>query len=165
MPHVGGEYRESHTGNTLGVRTAKELGLISGKYLFDERVLYSKIRPALNKVSIPDFQGICSADIYPLRPSSHELCRQYLVYILLSDDFLEYATKHSDRSKIPKVNRDSLLAYRLVLPSRPEQQKIVDCLSSLNDIIAAQSKKVDALKTHKKGLMQQLFPVPDEVSA
>lgn len=46
-----------------------------------------------------------------------------------------------------------------------EQQRIVDCLSSLDDLITAQSQKIDALKIHKKGLMQQLFPVLDEAQA
>ena len=45
-----------------------------------------------------------------------------------------------------------------VPPTNEEQQKIADCLSSLDELIAAQARKVDALKTHKKGLMQQLFP-------
>jgi type I restriction enzyme S subunit len=163
MPHIGGENIESHTGNLQEVRTSRELGLISGKHLFDERdVLYSKIRPALNKVAIPDFQGICSADIYPLRPSNRNLCRQYLAYLLLSEAFLKYAIRHSDRGKIPKVNRDSLLAYELVIPRRPEQEKITDFLSSLDTLIAAEAATLDALKTHKKGLMQRLFPAPDE---
>ncbi|MCK9293475.1 MAG: hypothetical protein M0P70_00195 [Desulfobulbaceae bacterium] len=46
-----------------------------------------------------------------------------------------------------------------------EQQRIADCLTSLDDLIAAQTHKLDALKTHKKGLMQQLFPSPEEVEA
>jgi type I restriction enzyme S subunit len=166
MPHIGGENIESHTGNLQGVKTARELGLISGKYLFDGRdVLYSKIRPALNKVAIPDFEGICSADIYPLRPSNKRLHRQYLAYLLLSERFREYATKHSDRSKIPKVNRDSLLAYELVIPCPTEQQRIADCLTSLDDLITAEIKKLDAFKIHKKGLMQRLFPSQAEVEA
>lgn len=44
------------------------------------------------------------------------------------------------------------------IPTYPEQQKIADCLYSLDELVAAQARKVDALKTHKKGLMQQLFP-------
>jgi len=137
-PHVGGENIESHTGRLQRMRTAKELGLISGKYSFDGRdILYSKIRPALNKVATPDFEGICSADIYPIRPSSQQLCRQYLAYLLLSDGFLKYATKNSGRSKIPKVNRESLLAYVLVIPVREEQQCIADCLTSLDALIDA----------------------------
>jgi type I restriction enzyme S subunit len=48
---------------------------------------------------------------------------------------------------------------------KAEQQRIADCLTSLDDIIAAQTQKLEALKTHKKGLMQQLFPSPEEVEA
>ena len=62
----------------------------------------------------------------------------------------------------------SLIAVQqiqLVLPTRPEQKKIADCLSSLDELITAQSQKVDAIKTHKMGLMQQLFPVLDEEHA
>jgi type I restriction enzyme S subunit len=47
----------------------------------------------------------------------------------------------------------------------PEQQKIADCLASLDDLITAQTKQLAALKTHKQGLMQQLFPALDEASA
>jgi type I restriction enzyme S subunit len=50
-------------------------------------------------------------------------------------------------------------------PTKAEQQRIADCLTSLDDLIAAQTQKHEALKTHKKGLMQQLFPSPEEVEA
>jgi len=46
-----------------------------------------------------------------------------------------------------------------------EQQKIADCLTALDDLIAAQTQKIELLKRHKKGLMQQLFPVLDEAPA
>lgn len=51
-----------------------------------------------------------------------------------------------------------LARLAIALPKEPEQQKIAECLSSVDDLIAAQARKLDALKTHKKGLMQQLFP-------
>jgi type I restriction enzyme S subunit len=53
----------------------------------------------------------------------------------------------------------------ILAPAIPEQQKIADCLSSLDTLIAAQADKLDALKAHKKGLMQQLFPSPEVVGA
>jgi len=53
----------------------------------------------------------------------------------------------------------------LPFPSISEQQKIAACLSSLDALIAAQADKLDALKTHKKGLMQQLFPSPETTAA
>lgn len=53
--------------------------------------------------------------------------------------------------------------YVIYVPELPEQQRIADCLATLDDLIAAQTQKFDALNTHKKGLMQQLFPSPLEV--
>jgi type I restriction enzyme S subunit len=49
-------------------------------------------------------------------------------------------------------------------PTLAEQQRIASCLTSLDDLIAAQTQKHEALKTHKKGLMQQLFPSPEALS-
>lgn len=57
-----------------------------------------------------------------------------------------------------KVNNSDVLTGYIPAPDKDEQKKISDCLSSINDLISAQSQKVEALKTHKKGLMQQLFP-------
>lgn len=51
-----------------------------------------------------------------------------------------------------------LEAFPLLLPNIQEQQKIADCLSSIDDLIIAQTNRLEALKNHKKGLMQQLFP-------
>ncbi|MBK8536107.1 MAG: restriction endonuclease subunit S [Candidatus Competibacteraceae bacterium] len=59
----------------------------------------------------------------------------------------------------PKLNRAMLDTIPVPIPrDECEQQKVADCLSSLDDLIDAQSQKLDALKVHKKGLMQQLFP-------
>ena len=60
-----------------------------------------------------------------------------------------------------KLNTDELKSFELVRPQSDEQQKIANFLSSLDALIAAQANKLDALKTHKKGLMQQLFPSPE----
>lgn len=59
----------------------------------------------------------------------------------------------------PKLNRAKLDIIPIPLPKPNEQQKIANCLSSLDDLITAQKEKIEALKVHKKGLMQQLFPV------
>ncbi|CAK0740468.1 type I restriction enzyme, S subunit [Gammaproteobacteria bacterium] len=64
-----------------------------------------------------------------------------------------------------KIELEHLKGFEVFIPGIPEQQKIANCLTSLDDLIAAQTQKLDALKTHKKGLMQQLFPYPEEVEA
>ena len=90
MPHVGGENMESNTNRLIKIQTPRELGLKSGKYLFrPDDVLYSKIRPYLNKVVIPHFEGICSADIYPLRVKENEIEQNFLAYLLRLQFFLD----------------------------------------------------------------------------
>lgn len=91
---------------------------------------------------------------------------QYLNYLLLGNlhgrwlrNFIEVGARaHGSLS----IDEDDLLALPVPLPSGKtsvsEQQKIAECLSSVDELMAAQARKVDALKTHKKGLMQQLFP-------
>ena len=113
LPQIGSENIESYSGKLVNVKTAGEKGVISGNYAFDENdILYSKIRPALNKVAAPEFKGICSADIYPIRPADDSLLRGYLFYLLLSQDFLNHAIRNSERGKIPKINRNALYCYK-----------------------------------------------------
>lgn len=64
-----------------------------------------------------------------------------------------------------KLDTEELKALELEVPPPAEQQRIADCLTSLDDLIAAQAQKLEALKTHKKGLMQQLFPSSEKVEA
>jgi type I restriction enzyme S subunit len=61
-----------------------------------------------------------------------------------------------------KINMDELRKTEIMLPGAKEQQKIADCLSSIDALITAQTQKIEALKAHKKGLMQQLFPAEGE---
>jgi len=165
LPQIGSENIESKSGNVVNVKTAGEKGVISGNYAFDENdILYSKIRPALNKVAAPSFKGICSADIYPIRPADGSLLRGYLFYLLLSQDFLDHAIRNSERGKIPKINRDALDCYKARIPLPAEQHRIATCISLLDALITAETQKLEALKTHKRGLMQQLFPSPEEAS-
>ncbi len=71
--------------------------------------------------------------------------------------------RFSSGSGVPTLNRNDVHAFSAPIPnSAAEQQKIAECLSSVDELMAAQARKVDALKTHKKGLMQQLFPCEGE---
>jgi len=65
----------------------------------------------------------------------------------------------------PQITRTGFAPLVIFFPKADEQQRIASCLSSLDDLIAAQTQTLEALKTHKRGLMQQLFPSPEEVEA
>ena len=91
---------------------------------------------------------------------------QYLHFFFQSDRYqAELRSKSLPNAVPPKINLDSLRATIVLLPKAEEQQRIAACLSSLDDLITARSEKLEALKTHKKGLMQQLFPSPVEAEA
>lgn len=135
MPHVGVENIQANTGRISGVQTPRELRLKSGKYLFEPSyVLYSKIRPYLNKVAIPGFTGICSADIYPLSVNESQLDQKYLIYLLRSNIFLSYAEKHSARTNIPKINRSALLEFILPNPPLELQKEFSEIYSKVHGI-------------------------------
>lgn len=157
MIHIGGADIESGTGKIINKITAKEARQISGKYIFDENyLLYSKIRPYLNKVSLPDFKGICSADIYPIRPKEN-FRKGFLAFILKSKAFLEHAEKNSGRANIPKINRPDLLKFQVIVPPVLEQEKFENIwfkVDLLKQSMLAQSQELDA---NFKALIQKTF--------
>lgn len=142
MIHIGPANIESNTGKLMDLKTAKEENLISGKYFFDtSMVLYSKIRPNLNKVTIAPFEGICSADMYPLKPTN-ELDKSFLLFILKQKDFLDYAVSNSGRANIPKINREALLNYKIILPPLSLQQSFAAKIESIEKQKAAINKSI-----------------------
>lgn len=83
----------------------------------------------------------------------------FLLEYVKRKDFYERLGETADGSrKARRIHAETFLSFPIALPSLAEQQKIAECLSSVDELMAAQARKVDALKTHKKGLMQQLFP-------
>jgi type I restriction enzyme, S subunit len=119
--------------------------------------LVSNIRPYLKKVWVADKEGGASNDVIVIR-AKQRLHPQYFSYLLKNDAFIDYVMTSAKGVKMPRGDVGSMKVYPTLFPSKPEQQKIADCLGSLDELIAAQARKVEALKTHKKGLMQQLFP-------
>ncbi len=131
LPHVNGENIESGSGKLLYLHTAAEEKMTSGKYLFDKGcVLYSKLRPYLRKVTYADFKGLCSADMYPIETNKQYLDPQFLLWILLSEDFTKYANDESRRARMPKLNRDQLFNWESPIPPLNDQQKIAAGLSA-----------------------------------
>ena len=162
LTHVGAGNIESKTGVFVDLKTAREEGLISGKFLFDESmVLYSKIRPYLMKVARPDFEGLCSADMYPLAPIPNVATRDYLFHLLLSKHFTDYAIQGSARAGMPKVNREHLFEFRVWLPEVKKQKQLAANLDGLHEetqrLAHLYERKLAALEALKKSLLHQAF--------
>lgn len=84
--------------------------------------------------------------------------RDFLYYWISAPISQSYFVDNAAGSGVQNLNADIIKALPVCFPSPTEQKKIADCLNSLDELIATQGRKVEALKTHKKGLMQQLFP-------
>jgi type I restriction enzyme S subunit len=131
LPHVNGENIESGTLQLNNVRSAREDRMMSGKYLFQRGdVLYSKLRPYLRKVAIAPWRGLCSADMYPLRVQRDRLDEKYAAWLLLSDEFTKYAIGESQRSRMPKLNREQLFAWNAPVPPLETQRAITSRLDA-----------------------------------
>ena len=157
LPHIGNESIEKGNGRISHYNIVKEDNLISGKYYFSHTdVLYGKINPQFAKAAYPQFNGLCSADMYPIS-CGESLNPTYLLYILLSEDFTKYTVSLSNRSGIPKVNREELAEYSLKLPSPKEQAAIASILSDMDNELEALEQKLAKTRQIKQGMMQQLL--------
>lgn len=133
--HIGPDRIEKSTGRLLPALTAREESLISKKFLFDDSyVLYSKIRPYLKKCAIPNFTGLCSADMYPVRPIENEMTREFLWQLLLSDEFTQYTESLPARANIPKLNRTELASFEFYLPPIAKQEKFSEIVKRRFDL-------------------------------
>lgn len=150
MLHVGPDRIEKGNGQLLACETARAEGLTSKKFLFDERyVLYSKIRPALKKCALAEFRGLCSADMYPVRPSGSEVTREFIWGLLLSEAFDRYVSTLPDRANIPKLNRVELNAFQFRLPSIESQRKYSSIV-----------QRTMALKRQHNSFLKQAIALP-----
>lgn len=142
-------------------RTVKQKSIKSINHLFHEdMLLYSKIRPRLQKVVYVDFEGLCSADMYPL---DTKISKHYLKYVLLSDFFDQEIKVFENRVKMPKLNIEQLNSTLIPLPPLAEQKRIVAAIEKFMPLIEEYGKKETELKAFneqigtltKKAILQE----------
>lgn len=165
-PQIAPDVIEKNTGKIISHRSVEEANVDSWNHLFYKgQILYSKIRPVLNKVVIAPYDGLCSADMYPI--SAKENVR-FLQYIMLSAFFVKQVDLVTrDRIKMPKINQDELGNILLVWTSKEEQQQIADFLDSkcseIDSLIADKKRQLDILADYKKSLIYEYVTGKKEV--
>lgn len=152
------DHIESGTGRIAVEYTAEELGAISGKYLVQPNdVIYSKIRPNLQKLALADKACLCSADMYPIT-AKEGVSPLFLKFVLLSDNFTDFAVSVSARSGMPKINRQEIGAFTIAVPDDPdEQQAIAAALSDADGVVAGLERVIAKKRLIKQGAMQDLL--------
>jgi type I restriction enzyme S subunit len=158
MIHVGAVNIEGGTGRLVNLKTIAEDGIHSANFLFSRKeLLYCKIRPNLRKVALPDFSGLCSADIYPLMPAE-TIGREFLCNLLRSDAFTRYASSIStSRANIPKINRDELEAYVAMCPPAPMQETFSRLAQRIERMVRLQESSLKETDKLFHSLMHKAF--------
>lgn len=126
---------ESQTGRIINkqIAAAEKAGTSTNN--FDEgNVLYSKLRPYLNKVVCPQEKGIATTELVPLRPNPKFIERSYLTYYLRSPSFLNFATLSVAGVKMPRLIMDTFWEHEIPLPPPKEQRRIVEILDQADEL-------------------------------
>ena len=159
LPHIGTGNIESFTGQLFdNIKTVREDNLTSGKFHFHSGdIIYGKIRPNLGKYFLASFEGLCSADAYVLN-SKNGLEQCFLFMILQYKAFYDYSISVSQRTKMPKINRDELNQFKFNAPCQKEQTAISNFFRSLDNSLTLHKRKLMKLKELKRGYLQMMFP-------
>lgn len=155
LPHVAPNHIESGTGRLLPHGTVAHDGVTSAKHrFFQGQLLYSKIRPYLAKVVFADFEGLCSADMYPIETS---LEPRYLKWWMLTDEFTRLAAGEQARTVLPKINKASLVRLPVPVPKLAEQRRIVEILEDHLSRLDAAAEQLRLARGRVASLEQQTF--------
>ncbi len=153
---------EPHTGRVLNRRFFKVSELGSSKCAFDcSNVLYSKLRPYLNKVVVPDSPGVGTSELIPLRPDPEKLDRVFLAFYLRSPAFLEFATQHMQGANLPRVAMDDFWKCPVPLPALAEQRRIVaritECFDRIDEIETLKSASTNEAAATLPSVLEASF--------
>jgi len=134
LAYVGMEDIESNTGRFLGSKIPKSVKSSTFKFT-SEHILYGRLRPYLNKVMLPDFEGHCSSEIFPIKVSK-ELDRSFLFYWLTQKKIILKIDETCTGTRMPRANMEKVLNFSLVIPPIEEQKRIVEILDKAFEGIA-----------------------------
>ena len=165
-PQIAPDGIEKASGKLLNYKTVEESGVISWNHLFYKgQIIYSKIRPLLDKVIIAPFDGLCSADMYPIETKNNS---KFTIYMILSDYFhSQVAMVTENRVKMPKINQSELANIMVALPPEKEQLEISTYLDSkcgaIDKTIDDRREFIDKLHNYKKALIYEVVTGKREV--
>jgi len=142
--------------------TLSEEGYSKTRKVPADSILFVCIGSTIGKVAQNKFDCATNQQLNALVP--FENYSSGFIYFSLYNRSTKIA-ELAGKQAVPIINKTLFSTVMMSFPLPKEQQKIADCLSSLDELITAEAKKIESMKAHKKGLMQQLFPAADEVGA
>ena len=152
---------ESDTGDIVGYEYVDFDKIGNSTVSFDTtNVLYSKLRPYLNKVVIPNRPGYATSEIVVLKPNPEIITREYLAYFLRSSHFVKYINSKTTGAKMPRANIKVLKQAKVLCPNLDTQNQIVKILQKCAKIINTRKKELMILDELVKARFVELFGDP-----
>lgn len=149
------EHIESDTGRLIGTTPANAQASLKTPFSPDD-VLYGKLRPYLRKFFKPNFSGVCSTEIWVLKPNTKDCLPEYL-HLLVQTPAFNSATAISSGSKMPRADWGVVSETRFALPPLSEQKAIAECIEALAGRAANLEDQRFKLRQERAALMQQLL--------
>ncbi len=149
------EHIEKETARLIGETESNQS--TSTKYIFrKDDILFGKLRPNLRKFALPNFDGVCSSEIWVMRPNSEIANNKYFFYLVQSERFINSACKTTG-SRMPRADWNALKKLILKVPPLTEQRTIASLLGACSMEIEKNRGLIQCYRTQKRGLMQKLL--------
>lgn len=152
---------ESHSGKVISKLIAPLSEAGSSTHWFDERyVLYSKLRPYLNKVVLPDMQGLATTELVPMLPDPTRLDRSYLAHYLRSNRFVSWISDQVAGAKMPRVSMKVFWDHEIPLPPLEEQKRIASILDKADEIRQKRKQAIALADEFLRSVFLDMFGDP-----
>ena len=152
LPYVGLENIESNTGQYLGTLFPKEVK--SSTFHFNtSHLLYGRLRPYLNKVLLPSFEGHCSTEIFPIL-TNEKICREFLFYWFVMNSTVTRINATWTGARMPRANMNQVIKFDIPIPPLVEQKQIVALLDQAFKAIDQAQLNIEKNIANAKELFQ-----------
>ena len=149
---------ESQTGRIINYNIVSKDEIGGSVCTFDENnVLYSKLRPYLNKVVVPDGKGYATSELVPLRPDPKIINRIYLAYLLRSNEFVEMIKEKVAGAKMPRVSMSDFREFNIPVPPLELQNQFASFVQEIDKSRSRIQKSLEASQELFDSLMQEYF--------
>lgn len=149
---------EQQTGRVIAYNYVPREALNGSIIQFDaDCVLYSKLRPNLNKVVLPKEGGYATSEMLPLKPDTRVLSKEYLAIFLRSSAFVKWAESKTAGAKMPRLGTQVFLNKEITIPSLPEQEQISNQFAKLDEIVNLRKEQLSKLDELVKSRFVEMF--------
>ena len=154
LPCIELEHIEQQTGQIIGYASSNEQNSVKSVFHKGD-VLFGKLRPYLRKFALPEYDGVCSSEIWVLHPEAN-IDSAFLFYLIQSESFIA-AANISSGTKMPRAEWSKVSNESFFIPELTEQKRIADLFGAIDKRIVNASRSVNEMQCLKQGLLQQLF--------